>query len=104
MASDEERNLEDQEQGRNLKERTTLGRAYSSLLGQESVQGFSAFTFEEAVDGQIERIEGKGTQRRPNQLDRVNKLEQDTLQAIAVIRKIPPEDFFVVGEDENVNT
>lgn len=104
MASSEEENLDDVGQDRNLKERIALNNAYGSLVGQQSVQSFVAFTFEEAVDAQIERIEGKGTQKRPSLLGRVDKIEQETLQAIAVLKKTPPEQFLNADADRDVNT
>ncbi len=104
MPSDVERNQDRVGQLRNLKERTALGDAYSTLLGQQTIQAFSAFTFEEAIDAQIERIEGKGTSRRPNLLERVDRVEQSTLQAINVLKKVPPEDFLEPDDATDVNT
>jgi hypothetical protein len=106
MASNEDENLEDAGQDRNLKERIALSNAYAVLRGQETIQSFSAFTFEEAVDSQIERIEGGGggTAKRPNLLARVDKIEQEALQAIRVLKKIPPEQFIEHDEEEDVNT
>ena len=53
------------------------------LVGQQSIQGWTAFTLEEAMDAQIERIEGKSTDKRPNELERVDRIEQECLAAIA---------------------
>jgi hypothetical protein len=104
MASDKDRNLNQSGQLRTLTERMALNDAYGSLLGQQTTQSFSAFTFEEAVDAQIERIEGKSTSRRPNLLERVDRIEQATLQAIEVLKKTPPEEFREPDEEQDVNT
>ena len=104
MATEEEKGRDQQVQAENLKERETLGRAYAALVGQQSVQSWTAFTFEDAVDTQIEEIEGKSTQKRPNQLDRVDRIEQDTLSAIARLKDVPPERFIEPNPDEDVNT
>ena len=104
MATEEEKGRDQQVQAQNLKEREALGRAYGALVGQQSVQSWSAFTFEDAVDSQIEDIEGKSTQKRPNQLDRVDRIEQDALSAIARLKEVPPEKFIEPDPDSDVNT
>lgn len=104
MASKQDEALDDVGQDRNLKERIALNNAYGALLGQQSVQSFAAFTFEEAVDAQIERIEGAGTQKRPNLLERVDKIERELLQAISVIKQMPPEQFLKPDAERDVNT
>ena len=57
-----------------------------------------------AADQQIERIEGKGTATRPNELERVDKIESDLLNAVAQIRDIPPENFLLADPTRDVNT
>lgn len=104
MASDKDNNQAQAAQQDNLIERMALGDAYSALLGQQSVQSFAAFTFEEAVDAQIEIIEGQGTSKRPNQLGRVDRIEGDTLKAIEVLKQTPPEEFIESKEQDDVNT
>lgn len=86
------------------KERTALNNAYSTIAGQQSVQSFTAFTFEEAVDAQLELIEGKGTDIRPNLLDRVDRVEEEVKAAVAKIKDIPPEQFLDADEQRDVNT
>lgn len=86
------------------KERAALNNAYAALIGQQTTQTFTAFTFEEAVDAQLERIEGAGTLLRPNLLDRVSRVEEEVKAAVAKIQQIPPEQFLDADEERDVNT
>jgi hypothetical protein len=104
MASEKERGQDQATQAQNLKEREALGNAYASLLGQKDVQSWASFTFEEALDTQIEDIEGASTAKRPNQLDRVTRIEQSALNAIAKLREVPPEQFIDPDDEADVNT
>jgi hypothetical protein len=87
-----------------LEQRQAINNAYSSLEGQAVAESFSAFTFEEAADAQIERIEGPGTQIRPNLLVRTESIRLNVLKAIEQIKEVPPEVFFDVDEKNAVNT
>jgi hypothetical protein len=104
MATERDKGVNDTSQSRNLKEREALNNAYAALVGQQLIQSFNAFTFEEALDAQIEAIEGKSASRRPNLLERLDKIEQDTLSAIASLKDIPPEKFIDPSNDDDVNT
>lgn len=88
----------------NLKQRQALNNAYAAILGDQNVQSFSAFTFEEAVDAQIERIEGAGTQLRPNLLGRVDRIENELLKAVEELKQVPPEKFLEKDPESDVNT
>ncbi len=87
-----------------LNERRALNNAYASLEGQRNVLTFQAFTFEDAVDLQIERIEGEGTRLRPNELERVARIEGELLKAVTALKQVPPEDFLDADPDRDVNT
>lgn len=91
-------------QARNTRLREALGDAYAALQAEKTIQSFSAFTFEEALDAQIERIEGAGTQLRPNELDRVDRILSQVTQAVDQIKSLPPESFAKAKPDEDVNT
>lgn len=84
--------------------RRSLSHAYAALVGDQTAQSFSAFTLEEALDAQIERIEGKGSAIRPNLLDRVNRVLSETVQAVEQIKQMPPEAFIEADSDKDVNT
>jgi hypothetical protein len=86
----------------NLKERTVLSDAYSALAGQQSVVTFQAFTFEEALDATIERIEGKNG-LRPNLLARVDAVEQNLVNIVEQLKKQPPEAFQDPDPEEDVS-
>jgi hypothetical protein len=104
MPSEQDKGVNDAGQTRNDRSRESLSDAYGALVGQQNVQTWSAFTFEEAVDAQIETIEGPSTDKRPNLLQRVDKIEQDALSAIAALRETPPEQFLEPNPDQDVNT
>jgi hypothetical protein len=72
-----------------LEVRTALWSAYAALEGHRSREALAAFTFEDALGEQIERIEGASAARRPNELQRVAKIAADVHAAIALLRAIP---------------
>lgn len=104
MATEQEKGVETQGQVRNIREREAISNAYAALVGQQNIQSWSAFTFEEAMDAQIEEIEGKSTQKRPNLLERVDKIEQETVAAVAKLKEVPPEQFLEHNPATDVNT
>ena len=87
-----------------LRQRIAFNNAYSALLAQQNVQSFQAFTFEDALDNQIEEIEGAGTDIRPNQKDRVARIFQEVTAAAALIKSLPDEAFQEANAQEDVNT
>jgi TPP-dependent indolepyruvate ferredoxin oxidoreductase alpha subunit len=104
MPSEQDKGVNDAGQARNNSQREALSNAYAALTGQQSIQTWTAFTFEEAMDAQIERIEGKSSDKRPNELERVERIEKDTLSAIAALRDTAPEQFIEANSDQDVNT
>lgn len=104
MADQAERNENLSVQIFYLKQRRALDNAYGSILGQQTSNSFAAFTFEEAIDQQIERIEGAGTKIRPNLLSRVDRIEAQLLQAVNELKNVPPDQFIERDPDADVNT
>ena len=92
------------EQEQNLELRKAIAGAYAFIEGQKSVQSFAALTFEDLVDQQIERIEGKGTALRPNVLDRVTAIENNVKNAVDKIKKLPSNAFAKPDSKNDVNT
>lgn len=92
------------EQEQSLELRRSIADAYAFVEGQKSVQSFSALTFEDLVDQQIERIEGKGTALRPNMLDRVNALEANVKQAVDKIKSLSATAFAKPDPQNDANT
>lgn len=88
----------------NLAQRRAINNAYASLQGSQTAQTFAAFTFEEALDAQIERIKGKDTDLHPNQLKRVANIKGQLDEAVAALKDIPPERFMEVNVPNVVNT
>lgn len=97
-------NREQALQDQNYELRRVLNQSIGAVLGRQATESFYALTYEELADQQIERIEGKGTTTRPNELERVNKIESDLLNAVAQIRQIPPEKFLLSDPARDVNT
>jgi hypothetical protein len=73
-------------------------------LGEQVSKSFAAFTFEEAVDAQIARIEVNVTKLRPCLLDRVDQIQNALTDAIKQIKAAPPESFVPRDPKTNVNT
>ncbi len=88
----------------NLELRRVLNQSIGAVLGRQATESFYALTYEELADQQIERIEGNGSSTRPNELERVNKIESDLLSAVEQIRNIPPENFLLADPTRDVNT
>ena len=87
-----------------LELRRSVANAYAFVKGREAEQSFASFTFEDALDAQIERIEGDDTDVRPNELHRIDKIENDLLTAVAKIKSLPAEFFNESDPTTNVNT
>lgn len=104
MATNDQTNEEQALQQNYLRQRRALGNALGSLLGAQNNKTFQAFTFEEALDLQIERISGAGTVLRPNELTRVDRIETEVLKAVEELKQVPPEQFLDADPDEDVNT
>jgi hypothetical protein len=83
-----------------LRIRRSFSDAYAAIMGTQTAKDFSAYTFEEALDQQLERIEGKSTKIRPNLLDRVNKIKTELLKAVEDTKAQPPENFREPEEDD----
>lgn len=99
----QQQNEEDAGQDETTKQRIALNNAYAALLGEQTNQTFAAFTFEEALNLQIEDIEGTGTEAHPNQLGKVDRIKSQLLQAVEQIGKVDPSKFQKVY-DQPVNT
>jgi hypothetical protein len=84
--------------------RRSINNAYSFVNGAQQVQAFSAITIEDCLDQQIESIEGKGTPTRPNELERIKKIEEEVNSAVAKIKSLPGNYFEVQDPQDNVNT
>lgn len=84
--------------------RKNINDAYAFVEGQKSVQTFASVTFEELMDQQIERYIGADTEARPNVLHRVQAIAQNTQQAIAKIKSLPPELFAEANPSDDVNS
>lgn len=96
---------DDQKQEDIIRQRIAFENAYASLLGDQNTQTFSAFTFEDALDLQIERISGAGDEAHPNQLGRVARIKQQLLQAVEQVSSLDPSQFQKLSDsDPAVNT
>lgn len=84
--------------------RRVINQSLGAVLGRQTTESFFALTYEELVDAQIERISGKGTDVRPNELERVAKVKSDLLSVVDKIRALPPESFLLSDPTRDVNT
>jgi len=101
-----EKNANDDEAKEELSDqlRRSVASAYAFVQGQETTESFSALTFEECLDAQIQRIEGPGTDIRPNVLDRIKKVKEDILSAISQIKQLPDSFFKTPNDGEDAVT
>lgn len=101
----QKQNEDDAKQEETIRQRIAFENAYASLLGDQATQTFYAFTFEDALDLQIERISGAGDEAHPNLLGRVARIKSQLLQAVDQVSKIDPSQFQKLSPgDPNVNT
>ena len=87
-----------------LQQRRAVNNAYGSLRGQAIADTFAAFTFEEAADAQIERIEGADSEAHPNLLNRTEAVKENLLQAVEQLKEVAPETFLDANLTDVVNT
>jgi hypothetical protein len=104
MADQSETNEEQRQQQFQVRQREAVNNAYAALVGQQYAQSAVAFTFEEALDAHIERIEGPSTPLRPNQIERVDRIENELLAAVESLKQVPPEQIIEPDPEEDVNT
>lgn len=100
MSAQEDR----QAQSQNQRIRECLGNAYAAVEAQKNVQSFSAFTFDDALQAQNDRIEGADTDARPNELHRIDKVQADVQAAVSQVKALPPDAFVEADDDRDVNT
>lgn len=91
-------------QEKSVQQRENIQNAYAALLGDQSNQTFHAFTLEEAMDAQIERISGESTRVRPSSLDRVERIKNQLLQTIDQVKSVDPSEFVLRDNSTDVNT
>jgi len=101
MSTDDDE--ENEAQDESLSVRDDLGAAYSFIVGRESVRSFSTYTFEEAMQDQLERLT-KGTATRPCERNRIDALESRVKRVIERIRGLPPDAFNHQDAKKDVNT
>jgi hypothetical protein len=87
-----------------LKYRTIVANAYAAVAGQQSVQTFSAITFEELAAQQIDRLTGKGSNGRPNALQRIQRIASDLQSVANQIKQTDPSQFLIPDANKDVNT
>lgn len=87
-----------------LKLRTIVANAYGFVAGQQQVQSFSAITFEELAAQEIDRISGKGSNGRPNAIQRIQRVANDLQSVATQIMNTDPSAFLVPDATQDVNT
>ena len=87
-----------------MEQRRALNNAYALVTGQQSIQTFHRFTFEEAMQKQIDRISGDSTKLRETELARVDRIESQIQQAVEELKQVDPERFIHQDPLRDVNT
>jgi hypothetical protein len=88
----------------NVEMRRILNNAYAFVAGQRNNQTFAATTYEELAKKQIDRITGPGTEARPNELQRLEKMKSELVDLVEQVKEIPPDRFLVADSRTDVNT
>lgn len=104
VPSKEQQGQERQQLSRNRKLRDALNNAFAAVESDRYTTTAVSFSFEEAVDQQIQRIERGGSKIRPNELERVDAVEQNIIRAVEQIKQVPPEFFLARDPRRDVNT
>ena len=93
------------EQQSNVDIRVALSDAYSAVQSDAGTQSFSTYTFEDALQDQIDAISGTtNNQNRPNLMDEVTAIVTNLTQAISAMATLPPTFFAMADPDLDVNT
>lgn len=87
-----------------LRLRTIVSNAYAFVKGRETTQSFSAITFEDLAQAQIDRLSGKGTATRPNVIARIKGIEDQLLSFANQIKQTDPSAFLMADSTQDVNT
>ena len=101
MATRDQQAEERLNQSYHMEQRRALNNAYALVTGQQNIQTFHRFTFEEAMDKQIS---GDSTKLRETELARVDRVESQVQQAVEEIKRIDPERFLHQDPLRDVNT
>lgn len=88
----------------NFELRRILNNAYAFVAGRRTSQTFAATTYEELAKDQIKRIDGSGTDIRPSELQRIEKLKNEMIDLVEQVQDIPPERFLLSDSRQDVNT
>lgn len=85
--------------------RMVASQAYALVKGSEAIESFAAYTFEEALQRQIDRLEGGGdvTLAATAQID---KIQNDLTKLRESLDNAPAtyEDTLEITDEDNVNT
>ncbi|WP_394831643.1 hypothetical protein LVJ94_34535 [Pendulispora rubella] len=68
-----------------------LAKASAALAGQQATQSFAAYTLEDAMYAQTQRIDGPDTTSRPNALHGVDKIVANVEAAVKAIKALPSD-------------
>lgn len=104
MATKDQQAEEQLNQSYHMEQRRALNSAYALVTGQQNIQTFHRFTFEEAMDKQIQQIEGDSTKLRETELARVDRIEAQIQQVVEELKQIDPERFLHQDPLRDVNT
>lgn len=84
--------------------RRSVNDAYAFVRGQEVVESFSCITFEDLAAQQIERLSGKQTTSRPNEINRITRVYERVHGAVENIKALPADAFRKPDDTTDVNT
>jgi len=90
----------------NLQLRQTLGDAYAFVQGERLTNSIASVTLESLINEQIDQIEGTDgkTSIRPNKIEEVDRLMNETTSAVETVKSLPPSAFTLKSGTKNANT
>jgi hypothetical protein len=87
-----------------IKYREAVSNSYAALRSEQSVNSFYAYTFDEALKGQLDRIK-VGTTNRPSLLNKVDSVLNTITAFHSAIKELPQEAFKMESNtNKDVNT
>ena len=84
--------------------RRAVNNAYAFVRGRETAQSFSCVTFEDLAAQQVERLNGKESATRSNEIHQIQKVKEAIISAVNCIENLPPDAFRIADEKKDVNT
>lgn len=95
--------MAEEAQNRTVSLRHTVAQAYAFVKGSEAIESFSSYTYEEALQQQVDRLEGKGDVLMAATAQ-ISQIQEDLSKVCDYLAEAPQTIEEALEETENVNT